>query len=190
VSKKVTASPNQGGRPSAGRLRSYTPADRAACLAILESNVPRYFAPAERAQFAAWLDAPAGFYGVLCVEGEAPVGCGGIVRAKESARAAVLTWGMIHADHHRQGWGRVLLQARLARLAEMPDVNTVILNTSGAAAGFYRRFGFREVSIIPNGYGPGIDRYEMELPAEALQINSPRPAHSRPGCPAPGTAER
>jgi ribosomal protein S18 acetylase RimI-like enzyme len=177
------------GKAMAGvSFRSYRPADRAACLAILDSNVPRYFAPAERAQFAAWLDAPAGFYGVLCAEGEVPIGCGGIVHAKESSRIAVLTWGMIHADRHRQGWGRALLQARLAHLLDMPDVEIVILNTSGAAVGFYRRFGFREVRIIPNGYGPGIDRYEMELPAGMVQVKSPRPAHPLPEYPAPGTA--
>jgi ribosomal protein S18 acetylase RimI-like enzyme len=148
-------------------FRPYTPADRAACLAILESNVPRYFAPAERPQFAAWLDAPVGFYGVLSADGEAPVGCGGIALERESARVAVLTWGMIHADRHGQGWGRELLRARLARLAEMPAVDTVVLRTTGQAAGFYRRFGFREMAFLPDGYGPGFDRYELALAVPA-----------------------
>jgi ribosomal protein S18 acetylase RimI-like enzyme len=144
-------------------FRPYVPADRAACLAILDSNVPRYFAPAERAQFAAFLDAPLGFYGVLSVDGEAPVGCGGIALSKESARVANLTWGMIHADRHGQGWGRALLHARLQHLAKLPGVDQVTLNTTSQAAGFYRRFGFRDAAFVPNGYGPGLDRYEMVL---------------------------
>jgi ribosomal protein S18 acetylase RimI-like enzyme len=149
---------------AAPHFRPYAPADRAACLAILDSNVPRYFAAADRPQFAAFLDEPVGFFGVLCDDRGAPIGCGGIAPSRASARVAVLTWGMIHADHHRRGWGRVLLQTRLARLAEMPAVDRVVLHTTAAAAGFYRRFGFHEVARVPDGYGPGIDRYEMERP--------------------------
>nr|MBC8799133.1 GNAT family N-acetyltransferase [Pseudomonas congelans] len=43
-------------------LRPYTLADRERCLDIFDSNVPRYFDPAEREQFARFLMAPLGQY--------------------------------------------------------------------------------------------------------------------------------
>jgi hypothetical protein len=45
--------------------RPYTPADRDGCLAIFDSNADRFFSPGDRAAFARFLEAPAGFVGVL-----------------------------------------------------------------------------------------------------------------------------
>jgi len=49
----------------AAHLRPYTAADRAACLAVFDSNVPASFAPDERAAFAAYLDGAGARYLVL-----------------------------------------------------------------------------------------------------------------------------
>jgi ribosomal protein S18 acetylase RimI-like enzyme len=144
--------------------RPYHPADRAACLAIFDSDAERFFAPGDRDAFAAFLDAPQGFYGVLCEDDGAVVGCGGI--ATHDGRTAALTWGMLHAERHGHGLGRALARARLLRLLEMPQVARVTLNTSNETVGFYEKLGFRVVKATPDGYRAGLDRYDLELPVD------------------------
>ena len=144
--------------------RPYNPADRAACLAIYDSNAARFFSPGDRETFAAFIDAPQGFYGVLCEDDGTIVGCGGI--ARDDDQTAVLTWGMVHADRHGQGLGRTLGLMRLLRLLEMLQVTRVTLNTSNETVGFFEKLGFRVVKVTPNGYRAGLDRYDLELPVD------------------------
>jgi ribosomal protein S18 acetylase RimI-like enzyme len=142
--------------------RAYTPAERAACLAIFESNEERYFSPNDRAEFERFLDAPPGFFGVLCDDAGAVVACGG-VGVRDEGRTAVLTWGMVPADRHGQGLGRALTVARLDRVKEMPGVCRVVMNTSHETVGFYRKMGFEIVKHVTDGYRTGLDRYDLEL---------------------------
>jgi ribosomal protein S18 acetylase RimI-like enzyme len=144
-------------------FRRYTAADRAACLAIFDSNAARFFAPGDRQDFLRFLDAPPGFYGVLCDDGGTVLGCGGLATAQTDARVAALTWGMVHADHHRRGLGRLLALARLRLLHDLPHVEKVVLHTSQETVGFYRKLGFRDVSVRVNGYRQGLDRHDLEL---------------------------
>src|SRR5689334_82849 len=118
--------------------RPYTPADRAACLAIYDGNAERFFSPGDREGFAAFLDAPQGFFGVLCEDDGTVMGCGGI-GTRDEGRTAVLTWGMVRADRHGQELGWALGLARLLRLSEMFGVTRVTLNTSNATVGFYEK---------------------------------------------------
>ena len=85
--------------------RPFTAADRDACLAIFDSNLERYFAAGERADFAGFLAAPPGFFGVLCDDDGTVVGCGGI-GVRDEGRTAVLTWGMIVAQRASPGTGQ------------------------------------------------------------------------------------
>lgn len=154
-------------------FRPYTLADREACLAIFDANTPRFFAPHERPDFAAFLDAPPCFYGVLTTESGELVGCGGIGPGRDT-RVAVLAWGMLHPDHHGAGLGRRLLLARLARLIDLPDVTGVRMDTSHETVGFFERLGFRVTHFTPNGYREGLHRYDLELRVdEALRQRLP-----------------
>src|SRR5262249_16430803 len=69
--------------------RTYPPDDRTACLAIFDSNAERYFSPDDRAAFEHFLDAPPGFFGVLCDDAGTVVACGGI-GVRDEGRTAVL----------------------------------------------------------------------------------------------------
>lgn len=42
-------------------------------------------------------------------------------------------------------------------------VGRVKLNTSQHTQGFYARFGFETEAVTPDGYAPGIDRWDMVL---------------------------
>jgi hypothetical protein len=74
--------------------RAYTSADLPACLAIIDSNAERYYSRGDREDFERFLDAPPGFFCVLCADAGSVVACGGI-GLRDDGRTAVLTWGMV-----------------------------------------------------------------------------------------------
>lgn len=136
-------------------LRSYRPTDRRACLDLFDGNTPEFFLPHERAEFEDWLDAP-GEYLVIEDAGQV-VACGGIWQ--EEGRVG-LAWGMVSHQHHRQGFGSMLLRARLGQLREL-GAKEVHLDTTQHSAPFFARHGFAEVRRVSDGYGPGMDRVDM-----------------------------
>lgn len=144
-------------------FREYTPADRAGCLDVFDSNIPEFFSDEEREDFIDFLGRLPGRYGVVVDSTGRILGCGGVARSRTDPRRVDLTWGMIHKALHRNGIGRVLTRARLDWIEAMPDVDVVDLNTSHLTEGFYEKFGFRTVKRIMDGYRPGLDRCDMEL---------------------------
>ncbi len=141
--------------------RSYQPSDREACLALFESNVPRFFHAGERQDFIEFLDAAECAY-VVVTEGDAVVGSGGFTLS-DNGQVANLCWGMVRRDHHGQGLGALLLRARLQAIAANTPACYVRLATSQHTAGFYQRYGFVVQSIQPDGFAPGLDEVEMRL---------------------------
>lgn len=70
-------------------IRPYAPEDRAACLALFDSNVPNFFAPHERAEFAAWLLDPSEYFVLEDGEGgSSPAGACGSTRRTEGVQRA------------------------------------------------------------------------------------------------------
>lgn len=136
------------------------------CLALFDSNIPHFFAPAERADFTAFLEAGPEDYFVAADGGEI-VGCGGVfVRNGEGG----LCWGMVDRTRHRTGVGSALLHERLAHLSEShPQLEAVLLDTSQHSRGFFTQFGFEVLKLTPDGYAPGLDRVDMRLPLEKLK---------------------
>ena len=146
------------------RTRPFAPGDRAACLAIFDGNVPRFFAPAERVEFTAFLDRHAGTadhpYLVL-TEAEAVVACSGL--SVEGDGRVSLSWGMVARHRHGEGLGRLLTATRIAAAREMAGVTAITLATSQHTRGFYERLGFAVESVRPDGFGRGLDRWDMTL---------------------------
>lgn len=144
------------------RIRDYEAADRDACLAVFESNVPEFFTPSERAEFETFLSEPPGPYLVLEDEAGRVVACGGY--AVEPGRAtADLCWGMVLRDRQGSELGRRLTQARLERIRKDESARQVALRTSQRTRGFYERLGFVTERVVPNGFAPGLDRCEMRM---------------------------
>lgn len=134
--------------------------DREACLAIFNTNVPKFFAPSEREQFAAFLDVLPGPY-FVCEHGTELIGCAGYARNGDGS--ASLCWGMIRRDWHGRGVGRLLLERRLEAIREDHTIKLVIMNTSQHTVAFFQKFGFQIEQVIPDGYSAGLDRYELRL---------------------------
>lgn len=142
-------------------LRPYTPTDAPACLALFDTNVPRYFAPHERQDFATYLLHPDRTHDYLVIDhnGEL-VACGGLALGNE--HTAAFCWGMVDRTRHRQGLGTQLSHARLAH-AETLGAQRVTLSTSQHTQAFYAGLGFVVTHITPDGHGPGLDAVEMVL---------------------------
>lgn len=132
-------------------IRDYAPADRAACLAIFDGNVPTYFHVAERPYFAASLasvdflpppvrarGAAPGRYRVVERAG-AVVACGGWYVDGE---VATLSWGMVDRALHRTGVGRALMADRLDAIRAAGTARQVRVQTTTPVRGFFERFGF------------------------------------------------
>ena len=143
--------------------RPYRADDREACLALFDGNTPRFFDASEREGFVDYLQATAFEHAYQVIERDGRVvACGGHAVEPDMISVA-LCWGMVDNGLHRQGVGRALTEARIAAARATPGITRVILNTSQHTQGFYARFGFETVKVTPDGYAPGIDRWDMVL---------------------------
>lgn len=141
--------------------RPYTSTDRTACLGIFDGNVPTFFAPQERAEFRQFLDAcdSGAPYLVLAQNGRV-VACGGL---QTTGHSAALAWGMVDRALHGHGLGTQLTKTRLALARSLPNLAEVTLAPSQHPRGFYESFGFAVTKVTPGGFGPGLDRCDMQL---------------------------
>ena len=148
-------------------FRPYAPADAEACLALFDANVPRYFDPGERAEFAAFLATmPCPYLVGLAPDGRV-LACGGWFREDDDPGIGGFAWGMVHQAWHGHGLGQQLLDVRLAALRAMPGLRALELRTSQHTEGFYARAGFVVTRRVPDGHAPGIDRVEMRCALDA-----------------------
>jgi RimJ/RimL family protein N-acetyltransferase len=144
--------------------RLFRPEDFAACLAIFDSNVPKFFAAEERAEFIHHLqnmtieDYPY----IVLMRGGKVVACGGLFLDWKN-RQANLCWGMVDRPLHGQGLGSELTEVRLDFAQGLSGFDRLILETSQHTRGFYEGFGFVVLDIVPDGFAAGLDRVEMAL---------------------------
>ena len=144
--------------------KAFVPEDRDACLAVFDSNVPTYLAPEERGEFIEFLDDVNDRdcrYLVLTQDGSV-VACGGLF-IETYKHTAALSWGMVDRTLHRQRLGSRLTEARLAQARTIHGIDQLTLATSQHTQAFYARFGFVATRVTPDGFAPGLDRWDMVL---------------------------
>lgn len=147
-------------------IRRYQSSDMQACLHIFDGNTPRFFSLVEREDFKNFLVNDAVVWDYLVIEDNGSiVACGGH-NVDKDAKSASFCWGMVANNLHSTGLGKMLTIARLETASALGSVTSVRLDTSQHTQGFYARFGFVPERIIPDGYGPGLDRWEMTLSLE------------------------
>lgn len=144
-------------------IRPYIHADRSACIALFESNVPAYFGAHEQQDFLDCIDEEIGSYLVMQDDDGALLGCGGYATHPESPAIASLCWGMVRRDLHGHGLGERLLDARLQRIRADGRYDTVRIETTPMSRGFFARHGFVVVREEADGFGGGYDLVEMAL---------------------------
>ena len=139
-------------------FRPYEETDKEACLALFDSNVPRYFDVTERAMFADFLDQLHRYYFVIEQDGQI-CGCGGF--AEEERGKARFTWGMVDNARHGAGLGRKLAEYRLRAIEASGQFKEVELFTTPQIAPFFAKFGFDVVGVEEDGFAPNMDKVQM-----------------------------
>lgn len=141
------------------RFRAFTATDTAACLALFDANCPEYFAPNERADYRAFLDAMPDGYEVCELDG-ATAGAYG-VHAIDDDNAA-LHWILLAPAAQGHGLGAAIM-SRAVRTLEQRGHRTLHISASHKSAPFFARFGAIESARISDGWGPGMHRVEMRI---------------------------
>ena len=152
--------------------RNYLLSDEVSFREILLSNIPNgYFVEEDMKMLDNWLGAQnkrvpayppsiADYFFVL--ESERVIGCAGFY-ILESEKRAHLTWGMVYADHHNKGLGKLLFEFRINKIKELYPGFNATLGTSQYTFKFFAKLGMKVESITPNGYGNNFDKYFMRL---------------------------
>ncbi len=153
------------------KIRAYRKKDRNACMEIINSNTPEYFAIEELSLFEKWLIAqekgilahPVSekeYYFVLELNNQI-IGCAGYLLV-ENSKDIYLSWGMVKAKFQKRGYGKKLLEHRFEHISgNFPD-RRICLATTQDVAPFYEKHGFKTVKVIRKFYSESLDRYEME----------------------------
>ncbi len=147
------------------------------CMEIFNSNCPKYFSEAERADFMNWLTQEVDEthpYWVGLMDQQV-VACAGIYCADDQFGRAEFSnevgfaWGMVHADFHKQGFGTQFAEFRIDYLKKHYIDRPIILRTTQKTYLFFEQHDFVVRSWQKNGYGDGLDKVVMHY-----QSNSPQ----------------
>ena len=131
-------------------------------LNLFRSNTPKFFDPSEENLFKNYLMKDTINYYLFFNQSDILVSAGGYEYEKKS-NIITLTWGMVDKKFHNQGYGTYITEYRLKKIiTEFPNTN-VALNTSQHTFRFYEKFGFEVITVKKNGYGNGLDKYDMIL---------------------------
>lgn len=139
-------------------FREYRPSDIDKVAALLLSNIPKYFVPAEEQELREYLAEHPEDYYVMESGGEV-VGAGGFAVNKDGSIG--LCWGMVRNDLIGTGLGKRLTLFRMEKAREKLGDRPFMISTSQHTEGFYQRLGFRTIEHIPDGFAPGIDICRM-----------------------------
>jgi GNAT superfamily N-acetyltransferase len=147
--------------------RAYDKADRAAVLAIFESNLPDYFSFSDRNWLEKTLDEPDGPAFVVTIDGT-PAAFGGY-ELWDDYNKALLFWGMAARHYHGAGLGKLLLLERLLHVATVgrPPTRYVTVDTSPMVSPFFEHCGFELMSVWPQGYRSGETMHELRCDLSA-----------------------
>jgi GNAT superfamily N-acetyltransferase len=128
------------------QIRLLTERDHESCRAIYQLNEAGHFPVGYEDYFAEWLAGKKSL--VIAIEAEGRLVAFGGINAlqRKWLNLALLSFGMVHPDYHRKGFGTILLFARLALLPTTVVPWQVLLSPGLTSASFYNQFGFRFVS--------------------------------------------
>lgn len=137
----------------------YTQIHETACLKLFDLNCPGFFAPNERSDYEAFLDSSHKGYRVVCLDNTI-VGAFGFRVQKNTGRGAI-SWIMVSPEAKCQGVGSEMM-AWVKQEALKCNSSIVDIAASHLSAPFFSKFGATEIETIPNGWGPGMHRVNME----------------------------
>ena len=135
------------------RARDYIAEDKYACQKVLTSNYGDFFSRDHLRFFAEYLAEEKCYY-IVIEHGQKIIACGGI-ELYGNQNLSTLVFGLVHRDYHARRVGTLLLLLRLALIDDEHESALVTLETNSEAAPFFEKFGFHQVGVRQNEYGPG-----------------------------------
>lgn len=142
-------------------VRAYEVRDRDVVLNIMQENIPVYFAQDEKEDLKYYLDFEIEQFFVLEVDNKI-VACGGInLELKENR--GVISWDMVLPSEQGKGYGRKLLEHRIAILKNMEAISLITVRTSQLTYLFYQKNGFILNQIVKDYWAKDFDLYSMEF---------------------------
>lgn len=140
-------------------FRDFMPSDREVCLHIFDENCPSYFAINEREDYADFLDCcPEGYE--VCVVNNHVVGAYGIT--EKNQHIVNLNWILISPKTQGVGVGHQFMTRAIERANHL-KVSKINIAASHLSAPFFSKYGAKEVGNMPDGWGVGMHRVDMEL---------------------------
>jgi len=140
-------------------FRPYRTTDREACTELFDANCPAFFAPNERQEYLGFLESVSDGYEVCEINGKV-VGAFGLFVDGKNANA--LNWIMLDPQTHGIGVGSKIME-RVVQLGRASQAEVVNIAASQKSAPFFARFGATVTLVTRSGWGPGMDRVDMEL---------------------------
>ena len=137
----------------------YCNADHDACMRVFDANCPEFFAPNERQEFLDFLDGKPEGYEVCNVDGSV---CGAFGLSADGEDVKTLNWILIDPQTQGLGVGSDIMK-RVIRSGRQSQTRIVKIAASHKSAAFFARFGATVISSTKDGWGPGMDRVDMEL---------------------------
>jgi len=148
-------------------------------MAVFESNCPKFFAPNEREEYKNFLAGNPPGYEVCLVESKILGAFGTWVET--AGRRGHVCWIMIDPSGQGCGIGTAMME-RVFETLGSKDIKAVDIAASQKSAPFFARFGAVEKNTTPEGWGPGLDRVDMEA-AAGSRVRMASAPQIRPGVP-------
>lgn len=139
-------------------FRPYAATDLAQCLSLFDENCPEFFALNERVDYGAFLHQEPSRYWVCVVAGRV-AGAFGLFAREHGAPS--LNWILISSHVQGTGIGSQMMQ-RTMEEARRQGCRVIDIAASHKSAPFFARFGAIKVSEVPDGWGPGMHRIDMQ----------------------------
>lgn len=140
-------------------FRPYQAGDQPACLALFDANCPAFFDPGERAGYIRFLElTPDGYE--ICLDGARIVGAYGL--RPHAPDELVIRWILIAPDVQGRGIGSAMM-ARALDVCRATGVRLLHMAASHKSAPFFARFGARATATVRHGWGPDLDRVDMQI---------------------------
>ena len=140
-------------------FRPYRSTDYQVCIDVFDANCPEFFAPNERQEYEVFLNRVPVGYEVCELDGQT-LGAFGLFDESQDVKA--INWILLAPQAQGIGVGSKIMQ-RVVLLSRTSDTRLVTIATSPKAAPFFAQFGAVAISSIADGWGPGMDRIDMEL---------------------------
>lgn len=140
-------------------FRCFQATDTECCLAIFDRNCPEFFAPNERADYAAFLArGPEGYE--VCSRGDSLIGAVGLLTG--NASRARIEWILLDPCAKGTGVGAAMMHRAIGR-ARCAGATQIDIAASHLSAPFFAKFGARTTCVLPYGWGAGMHRHDMVL---------------------------